>query len=43
MPGLFVAFREELDANDLKNFIGLKSESERADLVPESADLGSEN
>ena len=33
MPGLFVAFREELDANDLKNFIGLKSESERADFV----------
>ena len=33
MPGLFVAFRDELDANDLKKFIDLKSEEERADFV----------
>ena len=33
MPGLFVAFRDELDEKDLKKFIGLKNEEERADFV----------
>ena len=33
MPGLFVAFRDELDEKDLRTFIELKSEEERADFV----------
>ena len=33
MPGLFVAFRDELDAKELKQFIEIKSEEDRADFV----------
>ena len=33
MPGLFVAFRDELDAKELKQFIEMKSEEDRADFV----------
>ena len=33
MPGLFVAFRDELDTNELKYFTEIKSEEDRADFV----------